>query len=138
METKNCSALRLAPKLLAAISVVALAACQTAPHRESPRPTPAISTSVTPPPVPPPLPAPTEAKKVAVILGPGGAKAFAHVGVLRAFQQQRIPVSKIIGLEWGALIAGLYADKGQVNDVEWKLYKMEQHDLPTSKGYFTR
>lgn len=79
-----------------------------------------------------------EAKKVAVILGPGGAKAFAHVGVLKAFQQQRIPIEKVIGLEWGSLIAGLYAIKGQVHDVEWKLYKMEQQNIFEPKGFFSR
>jgi len=75
---------------------------------------------------------------VAVILGPGGAKAFAHVGVLKAFQQQRVPVDKIVGLEWGALVAGLYAVKGQVHDVEWKLYKMEQQKVFEPKGFFSR
>ncbi len=87
-------------------------------------------------PAPPPLPVETP-KKVALILGPGGAKAFAHVGVLKALQQQRIPIDKVVGLEWGALIAGLFAVKGQVHDVEWKLYKMEQHNLPYPKGFFT-
>jgi NTE family protein len=87
-----------------------------------------------------PIPQPQryEAKKVAVILGPGGAKAFAHVGVLKAFQQQRIPIEKVIGLEWGSLIGGLYAVKGQVHDVEWKLYKMEQQNLFEPKGFFKR
>lgn len=85
---------------------------------------------------PPPLPAEVP-KKVALILGPGGAKAFAHVGVLKALQQQRIPIDKVVGLEWGALIAGLFAVKGQVHDVEWKLYKMEQQNLPYPKGFFT-
>ena len=79
-----------------------------------------------------------EAKKVAVILGPGGAKAFANVGVLKAFQQQRIPIEKVIGLEWGALVAGLFAIKGQVHDVEWKLYKMEQQNIFEPKGFFSR
>jgi predicted acylesterase/phospholipase RssA len=87
---------------------------------------------------PPPTPSREEAKKVAVILGPGGAKALAHVGVLRAFQQQRIPVAKVIGLEWGALVGQLFAAKGQVHDVEWKLYKMEQKGLPRVKGFFSK
>jgi NTE family protein len=83
------------------------------------------------------LPRPTGAK-VAVILGPGGAKSFAHVGVLKALQQQRIPVEKVVGLEWGALMAALYAQKGQSHDLEWKLYKMEQKNLPRPKGFFSR
>jgi NTE family protein len=95
--------------------------------------------ATTPPPPQPsaPAPAPMESgKKVAVILGPGGAKAFAHIGVLKALQQNRVPIDKVVGLEWGALIGGLFASKGQVHDLEWKLYKMEQSKLPYSKGLF--
>ncbi|NJL25266.1 MAG: hypothetical protein HC902_08860 [Calothrix sp. SM1_5_4] len=94
--------------------------------------------SVPPMPELPSQPARQEPKRVAVILGPGGAKAFAHVGVLKAFQQQRIPIEKVVGLEWGALVGGLYANKGQIHDVEWKLYKMEQQNLPHPKGGFFR
>jgi NTE family protein len=90
-----------------------------------------------PPPQAPAAPAPVEtAKKVAVILGPGGAKAFAHVGVLKALQQNRVPIDKVVGLEWGALVGALFASKGQVHELEWKLYKMEQHNLPYTKGLF--
>lgn len=80
--------------------------------------------------------APPPVKKVAVILGPGGAKAFAHVGVLKAFQQQRIPIEKVVGLEWGALMGGMFSLKGQTHDVEWKLYKMEQNNPLEPKGFF--
>lgn len=86
-------------------------------------------------PPPPPQDVP---KKVAVILGPGGGKTFAHVGVLKALQQQRIPIDKVVGLEWGALMGGLFATKGAVHDMEWKLYKMEQQNLPHPKGFFSR
>jgi NTE family protein len=125
-----------------------LIACQTAP---STKPTttggkigPVMRPEETVPVAPatetplPPPPQKEEPKKVAVILGPGGAKAFAHVGVLHALQQQRVPIDKVIGLEWGALVGGLFANKGQVNDLEWKLYKMEQAHLPHPKGFFKR
>ncbi len=99
-----------------------------------------------PPPVVPPAqpeetfrpPPPQVARKVAVILGPGGSKSFAHVGVLKALQQQRIPIEKVVGLEWGALMGGLFAIKGTTHDVEWKLYKMEQQNLLQPKGFFSR
>ena len=77
-------------------------------------------------------------KKVAVVLGPGGAKAFAHVGVLKALTQNRVPIDKVVGLEWGALVGGVFASKGQVHEVEWKLYKMEQKDWLPKKGIFNR
>lgn len=95
----------------------------------------------TPPPVPVSTPgqeAPVRtANKVAVILGPGGYKSFAHVGVLKELRKQNIPIQKIVGLEWGALVAGLYSQRGQVNEVEWKLYKLEKLDL-NSGGFFGR
>jgi len=117
-----------------------------APQQPAPGPTvsgdqseddfPTPATPETPAPAPAPLPREVP-KKVAVVLGPGGAKAFAHVGVLKALHQNRIPVDKVVGLEWGALVGALYAAKGQVHDVEWKLYKMEQHNLPYPKGLFS-
>lgn len=86
-----------------------------------------------------PQPVPQDVpKKVAVILGPGGGKTFAHVGVLKALQQMRVPIHKVVGLEWGALMGGLFAVKGAVHDMEWKLYKMEQQNLPHPKGFFGR
>ena len=92
---------------------------------------------MTPTPVVPPPPVRTS-HRIAVILGPGGAKTFAHVGVLKALQRQRVPIEKVVGLEWGALVGGLFAHHGQVHDVEWKLYKLEQQNLPRPKGFFTR
>lgn len=67
--------------------------------------------------------------KVGLILGPGGAKAFAHTGVIRELQKARIPIDVVVGLEWGALVGGLFAQKGQIHEAEWQLYKLEQKDF---------
>lgn len=68
--------------------------------------------------------------KVGVLLGPGGMKSFAHLGVLRELERSRIPVDVVAGMEWGALMGGLYAMNGQVNDAEWKAFKLKESDLP--------
>lgn len=124
---------------------IALSACQSPPKPASPPPGKSVLTKdarptfdAEPAPTSPATPAPArpEPKRVTVILGPGGAKAFAHVGVLKALQQQRVPVEKVVGLEWGALIGAVYANKGQTHDLEWKLYKMEQQNLPRPTGSF--
>lgn len=84
------------------------------------------------------VPAPTlsrEELKVAVILGPGGYKAFAHAGVLKELKKNNIPIHGVVGIEWGALIGGLFAQRGQINEAEWKLYKLEKLDLNNS-GFF--
>ena len=83
---------------------------------------------------PTPLPVDTsflqkESPRVGVILGPGGMKAYAHIGVLREFHRSRIPIHAIVGLEWGALMAATYAEKAQPNDVEWKGFRLRESDI---------
>jgi predicted acylesterase/phospholipase RssA len=76
-----------------------------------------------------------EIPNVAVVLGPGGAKALAHAGVIKALQDNRIPIGRIIGIEWGALVAAAYAAHGQSHEVDWKLYRLDQIDL-SARGLF--
>lgn len=47
--------------------------------------------------------------KVGVVLSGGGAKAFAHVGVLKALDELNIPIDYITGTSSGAFIGALYA-----------------------------
>lgn len=73
----------------------------------------------------PMLPAPnTPLPKIGIILGPGGARTYAAIGVLRAFEKARIPVQSIGGIEWGALMASLYSLNGKANGVEWEAMKI--------------
>ena len=48
-------------------------------------------------------------KKVALVLSGGGAQAMAHIGVLRAFEEEQIPIDYLIGSSGGSIIGGLYA-----------------------------
>ena len=48
-------------------------------------------------------------KKVGVVLSGGGAKGFAHVGVLRVLEEAGIPIDFIAGTSMGAVVGGLYA-----------------------------
>lgn len=48
-------------------------------------------------------------RSVGVALGGGGARGFAHLGVLRALDEAGIAVDVIGGTSIGALVAGLYA-----------------------------
>jgi NTE family protein len=49
------------------------------------------------------------AQKVGVVLSGGGAAGFSHIGVLRALEQQHIPIDYIAGTSMGALVAAFYA-----------------------------
>jgi len=48
-------------------------------------------------------------QEVTVVLSGGGAKAFSHIGVLKALEQNDVPIDQIVGTSMGALIGGLYA-----------------------------
>ena len=50
-----------------------------------------------------------ERPKVGLVLGGGGARGAAHIGVLRELERMRIPVDAIAGTSMGALVGGLYA-----------------------------
>lgn len=80
------------------------------------------------------MPAPKPQKKssprLGIILSGGGARTFAHAGVLKILESEKIPVHAIVGLEWASLMAGIYAQDGSVHNLEWKLYKLRDKDLP--------
>ena len=48
-------------------------------------------------------------KTVGLALGGGGALGFAHVGLIRALEEAKIPIDYIAGVSFGSLVAALYA-----------------------------
>ncbi len=47
--------------------------------------------------------------RVGLVLGGGGARGGAHIGVLKELERMRIPVDAIAGTSMGAIVGGLYA-----------------------------
>jgi NTE family protein len=56
--------------------------------------------------------------RITLILGGGGARGLAHIGVLRVLEQERIPIDRIVGVSIGALIGALYAGGLSVDQIE--------------------
>jgi NTE family protein len=52
---------------------------------------------------------PGERPRIGLVLSGGGARGFAHVGVLRVLEQLRIPIDAVAGTSMGAVVGGLYA-----------------------------
>ena len=52
---------------------------------------------------------PSRARGVSLALGGGFARGFAHLGVLKVFEQQRIPIAAIAGSSIGSIIGAAYA-----------------------------
>lgn len=59
--------------------------------------------------------------RLALALGSGGARGFAHIGVLKVLERAGIPISQIVGTSMGAIIGGLYAQTRNTHVVEEKL-----------------
>ena len=124
---------------LIALAVLAVAAGCTFLR---PPPAPVVPPAVVaPPPVPARLPTPTPlptrpavprpAPKIALVLGGGAARGFAHIGVIKVLEEQGIVPDIVVGTSAGAVVAALYAagksgfelqrlaiemDEGQFND----------------------
>jgi len=64
---------------------------------------------VQPPVVQPPVQPPPKPAKVALVLGAGYSKGFAHIGVLKILESNKIPIHMIVGTSVGSVVGSLYA-----------------------------
>lgn len=67
--------------------------------------------------------------RVAVVLGAGGARALAHLGVLKVLEDEGIPIDLIVGSSAGAMIGALYADCPNAERVKEKVIDLKKEDL---------
>ncbi len=74
-----------------------------------------------------PLRAEAARPRVCLVLSGGGARGMAHIGVLKALEQLRIPIDCIAGTSMGAIVGGLYASgmtaegiEAKMNSVDWQ------------------
>ena len=56
--------------------------------------------------------------RIALVLSGGGARGFAHVGVLRALEAMRVPIDMVAGASMGAVVGGAYAAGRSVEELE--------------------
>lgn len=62
--------------------------------------------------------------KVGLVLGGGGAKGAAAIGILKELEREKIPIDYIAGTSIGAIIGGLYAQGYRADDLE-KLFRSQ-------------
>ena len=74
--------------------------------------------------------------KVGLILGPGGARTFAHAGVISGLESSGINLDMIIGIEWGALVGAIYAQSPKSRELEWRINKIGEFELKNNSGLF--
>ena len=59
-----------------------------------------------------------EQKKVGLVLGGGGAKGVAHIGVLKVLERAGVPVDLVVGTSMGSIIGGTYASGHDVEEMD--------------------
>ncbi|NWF93217.1 MAG: patatin-like phospholipase family protein [Syntrophaceae bacterium] len=93
---------------------------------------------VQPPPsvLPPPKPA-----KIGLVLGAGASKGFAHIGVLKVLESNKIPIHMIVGTSVGSVVGSLYAyghDAFQLQKLSFSIEKGEIVDLTIPENGFIK
>ena len=58
-----------------------------------------------------------KSQSVALVLSGGAAKAYAHIGVIKALEENNIPIDYIVGSSMGALIGGLYSSGYTIDEI---------------------
>jgi len=50
-----------------------------------------------------------QAQKVGIVLSGGGSRGITHIGVIKALEENNIPIDYVTGTSMGAIVGGLYA-----------------------------
>jgi len=61
---------------------------------------------------------PGQRPKIGLVLSGGGARGLAHIGVLKVFEQEGIPIDMVVGTSVGAIIGALYASGLPISNIE--------------------
>jgi len=73
---------------------------------------------------PPPKPV-----KIALVLGAGASRGFAHIGVIKVLESNKIPVHMIVGTSAGSFVGALYAYGFNAFELQKLSFALEQNDI---------
>lgn len=80
---------------------------------------------------PPPLPSfyVPEKIRVALVLGSGGVRGMAHIGVLEELEAAGIQIDLIVGCSAGSIVGALYADNPCVREIKEAVWKIKSASM---------
>lgn len=67
--------------------------------------------------------------RIALVLGGGGARGLAHIGVLEWLEENRIPVDLVIGTSMGGLVGGAYALGWQPDEIHGLVLSLDWEEI---------
>ena len=83
----------------------------------------------------------SKSAKIALVLGAGASKGFAHIGVLKVLEANKIPINMIVGTSAGSFVGSLYAygfNAFQLQKMSFSLEKGDIIDLTVPDNGFVR
>ncbi|MBL8224203.1 MAG: patatin-like phospholipase family protein [Chromatiales bacterium] len=110
----------LVTPLLACSLLGAAQAAEPRPAGVAPEPAPAVKAGGRP--------------RIGLVLGGGGAKGAAHIGVLRVLDELRIPISCVTGTSMGALVGATFASGMPPADIERNVLAINWAQTVGSEG----
>ena len=72
---------------------------------------------------------PLKPARIAIVLGAGSSKGFAHIGVLKVLESNKIPVHMIIGTSAGSFVGALYAYGYNAFELQKLSFGIEKDDI---------
>ena len=109
MRRRFCSAAFL---LLSAILPVFILSCA----QTSPPPAQAVHPALRP-------------AKIALVLGAGASRGFAHIGVLKVLEENHVPINMVFGTSAGSLVGSLFAYGYSPYDLQKMAISIKKSDL---------
>jgi NTE family protein len=75
------------------------------------------------------IPAPSRPAKIALVLGAGALRGFAHIGVLKILEANRVPIHMIVGTSAGSFVGSLYAYGFSAYQLQSMAFSLEKEDI---------
>lgn len=67
--------------------------------------------------------------RIGLVLGGGGARGAAHVGVLKVLEELRIPIDYVVGTSMGSIVGGLYASGMSADEIDRELRAIDWDNM---------
>jgi NTE family protein len=75
-------------------------------------------------------------QSVGLALSGGGARAYAHIGAIRALRDAGVPIDFVCGVSMGAIIAGAVAMGWDDEEIDWRIRKAFVETSPVDDAAF--
>ncbi len=75
------------------------------------------------------IPPPAKPARIALVLGAGASKGFAHIGVIKVLEANKIPIHMIVGTSAGSFVGSLYAYGYTSYQLQKIAFSLEKGDI---------